>query len=102
MRSNARGVLSFAKCRYISYSELTNVKHLTATASIKSPDLAFASGLKEIETNMQEVVFDYLHQIAFQNTPLARTILGPAENIKYVLSYCCVFIFTIPYTVEYI
>ena len=39
--------------------------------------------LKEIETNMQEVVFDYLHQVAFQNTALARTILGPAENIKY-------------------
>lgn len=92
MRSNARGVLSFAKCRYISYSELTNVKHLTASINL-SPDLAFASGLKEIETNMQEVVFDYLHQIAFQNTPLARTILGPAENIKYVLSYCCVFYF---------
>jgi len=31
---------------------------------------------------MQEVVFDYLHQAAFQGTPLHRTILGPTENIK--------------------
>ncbi len=33
---------------------------------------------------MQEVVFDYLHATAYQETPLGRTILGPTENIKYV------------------
>lgn len=39
--------------------------------------------LKEVEQNMQEVVFDYLHQAAFQGTPLHRTILGPVQNIKF-------------------
>jgi processing peptidase subunit beta len=38
--------------------------------------------MEEVEQNMQEVVFDYLHQAAFQGTPLHRTILGPADNIK--------------------
>ena len=38
--------------------------------------------MEEVERNMQEVVFDYLHATAYQNTPLAMTILGPEENIK--------------------
>lgn len=38
--------------------------------------------MQEIENNMQEVVFDHLHSIAFQQTPLGMTILGPTENIK--------------------
>merc|ERR1719480_223138 len=33
---------------------------------------------------MQEVVFDHLHAIAYQGTPLGRTILGPAKNIKSI------------------
>ena len=37
---------------------------------------------QEVETNLQEVVFDYLHATAYQGTPLGRTILGPTENIK--------------------
>jgi len=41
---------------------------------------------QEVETNLQEVVFDHLHAIAFKDAPLGRTILGPTENIKYVLS----------------
>lgn len=40
--------------------------------------------MQEVETNLQEVVFDYLHATAYQETPLGRTILGPTENIKYV------------------
>ena len=27
-------------------------------------------------------MFDHLHATAFQHSPLGRTILGPAENIK--------------------
>ena len=27
-------------------------------------------------------MFDHLHATAFQHTPLGRTILGPAENIR--------------------
>lgn len=38
--------------------------------------------MQEVETNLQEVVFDHLHSIAFQGTPLGMTILGPTENIK--------------------
>lgn len=42
--------------------------------------------MQEVETNLQEVVFDYLHATAYQDTALGRTILGPAENIRYVCS----------------
>jgi processing peptidase subunit beta len=41
--------------------------------------------MQEVETNLQEVVFDYLHATAFQGTPLGRTILGPTKNIKLVI-----------------
>ena len=34
--------------------------------------------------NLQEVVFDQLHAVAYQGTPLGRTILGPTENIKSI------------------
>lgn len=39
---------------------------------------------QEVETNLQEVVFDYLYATAYQNTALGRTILGPTENIKSI------------------
>lgn len=39
--------------------------------------------MQEVETNLQEVVFDHLHSVAYQGTPLGRTILGPTANIKY-------------------
>jgi len=38
--------------------------------------------MQEVETNLQEVVFDYLHATAYQGTPLGQTILGPTENIN--------------------
>ncbi|XP_013772662.1 mitochondrial-processing peptidase subunit beta-like [Limulus polyphemus] len=40
--------------------------------------------MQEVETNLQEVVFDHLHAVAYQGTPLGRTILGPTENIKSI------------------
>ncbi|NWR77038.1 MPPB peptidase, partial [Centropus unirufus] len=40
--------------------------------------------MQEVETNLQEVVFDYLHATAYQETALGRTILGPTENIKSI------------------
>jgi processing peptidase subunit beta len=40
--------------------------------------------MQEVETNLQEVVFDYLHATAYQGTPLGRSILGPTENIKSI------------------
>ena len=42
--------------------------------------------MQEVETNLQEVVFDYLHATAYAQTPLGHTILGPTENIQFVLS----------------
>merc|ERR1711909_4991 len=38
--------------------------------------------MQEVETNLQEVVFDHLHATAYQGTALGRTILGPTQNIK--------------------
>ncbi|XP_049850578.1 mitochondrial-processing peptidase subunit beta-like [Schistocerca gregaria] len=35
-----------------------------------------------VESNLEEVVFDYLHASAYQGTPLARTILGEEKNIR--------------------
>merc|ERR1719510_2379832 len=41
-------------------------------------------GTQEVEMNLQEVVFDHLHAVAYQGTPLGRTILGPTKNIKSI------------------
>ncbi|MFH4982132.1 hypothetical protein AB6A40_008841 [Gnathostoma spinigerum] len=40
--------------------------------------------MQEVEQNLQEVVFDHLHSGAFRGTSLARTILGPTENINSI------------------
>merc|ERR1712227_1038122 len=40
--------------------------------------------MQEVEMNLQEVVFDHLHAVAYQVTPLGRTILGPTKNIKSI------------------
>ncbi|XP_070552926.1 mitochondrial-processing peptidase subunit beta-like [Ptychodera flava] len=40
--------------------------------------------MEEVETNLQEVIFDHLHATAYQGTALGRTILGPTENIKSI------------------
>ncbi|KAK7001258.1 hypothetical protein SK128_005122 [Halocaridina rubra] len=40
--------------------------------------------MQEVESDLQEVVFDHLHSVAFQGTPLGRTILGPTKNIKSI------------------
>lgn len=38
--------------------------------------------MEEVNQIPEEVVFDYLHQTAYQDCALARTILGPAEKIR--------------------
>merc|ERR1711893_200665 len=38
--------------------------------------------MESVETDVQEVVFDYLHATAYQGTALGRTILGPTKNIQ--------------------
>ncbi|KAL1519473.1 hypothetical protein AB1Y20_022992 [Prymnesium parvum] len=40
--------------------------------------------MQEVDSQIEEVVFDRLHEVAFVGTPLARTILGPEENIKSI------------------
>uniref|UniRef100_A0A6N2LHI3 Peptidase M16 N-terminal domain-containing protein n=1 Tax=Salix viminalis TaxID=40686 RepID=A0A6N2LHI3_SALVM len=37
-----------------------------------------------VEGQTEEVIFDHLHATAFQYSPLARTILGPAKNIETI------------------
>jgi len=36
---------------------------------------------QEVDKQVEEVVFDHLHAVAFQGQPLGQTILGPKENI---------------------
>ena len=38
--------------------------------------------MQEVDTQLEEVVFDHLHATAYQGTPLGRTILGPTHNVK--------------------
>ncbi|MBA0683271.1 hypothetical protein Goari_024941 [Gossypium aridum] len=40
--------------------------------------------MEEVEGQTEEVIFDHLHSTAFQYTPLGRTILGPADNIRTI------------------
>ncbi|KAL6498571.1 hypothetical protein OROHE_026512 [Orobanche hederae] len=40
--------------------------------------------IEEVEGQKEEVNFDHLHATAFQHTPLGRTILGPADNVKKI------------------
>jgi len=40
--------------------------------------------LEEIEKMPEEVIFDRLHETAFQGSSLARTILGSVDNIKSI------------------
>ncbi|CAE6505632.1 unnamed protein product, partial [Rhizoctonia solani] len=36
---------------------------------------------EEVDKQLEEVVFDHLHAVAYQGQPLGRTILGPKKNI---------------------
>lgn len=40
--------------------------------------------MAEIDSQMEEVIFDRLHQTAYRDTMLGRTILGPEENIRSI------------------
>ena len=40
--------------------------------------------MEEVDQQVEEVIFDHLHAIAYQGTPLGWTILGPTENIKRI------------------
>ncbi|XP_043934456.1 cytochrome b-c1 complex subunit 1, mitochondrial [Protopterus annectens] len=38
--------------------------------------------MEEIEFSVQDVVFDHLHRMAYQGTPLGNTVIGPSANAK--------------------
>lgn len=38
--------------------------------------------LKEMDSSLTDVTFDYLHATAYQGTALAQTVEGTTENIK--------------------
>ncbi|KAJ7331283.1 hypothetical protein OS493_020073 [Desmophyllum pertusum] len=40
--------------------------------------------MQEVDTQLEEVVFDHLHATAYQGTALGRTILGPTHNVKTI------------------
>jgi len=40
--------------------------------------------MEEVENQTEEVIFDHLHSVAFQGSPLGYTILGPEKNIKKI------------------
>ncbi|GJP35824.1 hypothetical protein CLOM_g20345 [Closterium sp. NIES-68] len=40
--------------------------------------------MQEIEKQVEEVLFDHLHATAFQFSPLGRTILGSADNVRSI------------------
>lgn len=40
----------------------------------------------DVESNISDVVFDYLHATAYQGTPLAQTVIGTRENIQSLKS----------------
>ena len=39
---------------------------------------------EEVDKNKEEVVFDHLHAIAYQQSSLGYTILGPKKNIDSI------------------
>ncbi|KAG6896991.1 hypothetical protein C0992_004771 [Termitomyces sp. T32_za158] len=39
---------------------------------------------EEVDKQLEEVVFDHLHAVAFNGQPLGRTILGPTANIMSI------------------
>lgn len=68
---------------FLSRDSITKyVSALAGEAEIERERGVILREMQEVETNLQEVVFDYLHATAFQGTPLGRTILGPTKNIK--------------------
>lgn len=40
--------------------------------------------MEEVDQQVEEVIFDHLHSLAYQGTPLGMTILGPTENIQRI------------------
>ncbi|XP_028103455.1 mitochondrial-processing peptidase subunit beta-like isoform X1 [Camellia sinensis] len=63
---------------YKAFSKGENIGDVTA----KEECVGNVADLVEDQT--KEVIFDHLHATAFQHTPLGRTILGPAQNVRTI------------------
>jgi processing peptidase subunit beta len=55
-----------------------------STANIERERSVILREMEEVNNQMEEVVFDRLHETAYRGTSLGRTILGPQENIKSI------------------
>jgi len=64
-------------------SDIIQNSHLSE-AAIEHERGTILREMQEVEGIPEEVVFDHLHATAFQQTPLGRTILGPASNINKI------------------
>ena len=54
------------------------------SSSLLLPSPSSSSTHQEVEQQVEEVIFDHLHSLAYQGTPLGMTILGPTANIKRI------------------
>jgi processing peptidase subunit beta len=61
-------------------SDILQNSKLDGTAIERERDVILREQ-QEVDKQLEEVVFDHLHAVAFQGQPLGRTILGPKENI---------------------
>jgi len=71
-----------AKCSGI-LSDLLSGSKLAPDAVERERDVILRE-MEEVESQLEEVIFDRLHEAAFRGTPLARTILGPKEVIQSI------------------
>ncbi|KAL4401499.1 Mitochondrial-processing peptidase subunit beta [Malassezia pachydermatis] len=61
-------------------SDILQNSKLDASAIERERDVILREQ-EEVDKQVEEVVFDHLHSVAFQGQALGRTILGPKENI---------------------
>lgn len=80
----------YAKCLSKDIPKLVEIlSDIIQNSKLKEADIERERGvilreMQEVESNLQEVVFDHLHATAFQGTPLGQTILGPTQNINSI------------------
>ncbi|KAL5501647.1 MAS1 [Sanghuangporus vaninii] len=61
-------------------SDILQNSKLDASAVERERDVILREQ-QEVDKQLEEVVFDHLHAVAYQGQPLGRTILGPKKNI---------------------
>jgi mitochondrial-processing peptidase subunit beta len=54
------------------------------TAAIERERPVILREMQEVEKQMEEVIFDKLHETAYQGSSLGNTILGPVHNIESI------------------